>query len=148
MHAPRDNISRKGKSLTPIYIYIYIAPMRDAGMSLESSGCEYGWRNNLVYTFAGGVRWIFAPFWILYGSFGGPEWSHWIDSTFRFQIAWFSARKVEYGSSSDRFSWLCTFSEKLPCSFLKPLTFGCVASGVFFFLRKMAPRCLKWHGYH
>ena len=24
LHAPRDIISRKGKSLTPIYIYIYI----------------------------------------------------------------------------------------------------------------------------
>ena len=62
---------------------------------------------------AGLVHWIFSRFWILYGSFGGREGSHWIGSTFEIQNAWFSARFVEYGSSSDRFSWILWFSEKL-----------------------------------
>ena len=34
LHAPRDIISRKGKSLTPIYIYIYIhnCPLKGIGV--------------------------------------------------------------------------------------------------------------------
>ena len=74
---------------------------------------SYGWRNNLVYTFTGGVHWIFGRFWILYGSCGAPEGSHWISSTLEIQNPWFSARTVKYGFSSDPFSWFSTFSEKL-----------------------------------
>ena len=78
----------------------------------RSMNLTYGWRNNLVYTAPGGVSWIFAGFWIVYGSFRGREGFHWLRSTFKFQMAWFSARKVEYGSSSNRFSWFSDFSEK------------------------------------
>ena len=56
---------------------------------------------------------LFGRFWILYGCFGGPQWSHWIGSTFEIQMAWFSARKVDSGSSSDWFSWILRFPEKL-----------------------------------
>ena len=73
----------------------------------------YGWWPNLVDSGVGGVRWIFGRFWIFYGSFGGREGSHWIGSTLEIQMAWFSARFVEYGSSFDWFSWILWFSEKL-----------------------------------
>ena len=74
---------------------------------------QYGWWPNLVDSWVGGVHWIFRRFWIFYGSFGGPQLSHWIRSTFGIQNPWFSARFVEYGSSSDRFLWFSTFSEML-----------------------------------
>ena len=72
-----------------------------------------GWWPNLVDSWVGLVHWIFSRFWILYGSLGGREGSHWIGSTFEIQNAWFSARFVEYGSSFDWFSWILWFSEKL-----------------------------------
>ena len=74
----------------------------------------FGWRNDLVYSWAGGVYWIFGQFWTLYGSFGGQEGSRWLHGTLEIQNAWFSARFVEYGSSSDRFSWILWLLEKLP----------------------------------
>ena len=61
------------------------------------------WRNHLVYIFAGWVHWIFAGFFILYASFWGREGSHWIGSTLKIQMAWFSARFVTYGSSMVQF---------------------------------------------
>ena len=83
--------------------------------SFEKTYCveTYGWWPNLVDSGVGGVRWIFGRFWIFYGSFGGREGSHWIGSTLEIQMAWFSARFVEYGSSFDWFSWILWFSEKL-----------------------------------
>ena len=74
---------------------------------------RYGWWPNLVDSWVGWVRWIFGRFWIFYGSFGGREGSHWIGSSLEIQMAWFSARFVEYGSSFDWFSWILWFSEKL-----------------------------------
>ena len=90
----------------------FLLPTSGRETAESRCGCAYGWRNNLVYTVPGWIHWIFGRFWILYGSFGVPEGSHWIHSTFKFQMAWFSAREVEYGSSSDRFSWFSDFSEK------------------------------------
>ena len=67
-----------------------------------------------MYTFPSGVHWDFRRFWILYDSFGGPQWSHCLARTSEIQNAWFSARFVEYGSSSDPFLWKLWFSAKLP----------------------------------
>ena len=64
-------------------------------------------------SWVGWVHWILGQFWILYGSFGGREGSHWIGSILEIQMAWFSARFVEYGSSFECFSWILRFSEKL-----------------------------------
>ena len=41
LHAPRDNISRKGKSLTPIYIYIYILERLHNESCFRS--CVFAW---------------------------------------------------------------------------------------------------------
>ena len=66
-----------------------------------------------MYTLVGGVHWFVVWFWVLYVSFWGPEGSDWIGSTVEIQNAWFSARKVQYGSSFDRFSYCLPFSENL-----------------------------------
>ena len=92
----------------------FLSACSDQHISTDTSfGSRYGWRNNLVYTFPGGVRWIFARFWISHNCFEGREGSHWIRSTVGIQNASFPVRKVEYGSSSNRFSWFVTFPEKL-----------------------------------
>ena len=41
----------------------------------------------IVYTFTGGVHWMFADFLILYSSFRGRDGSHWIGSNFEIQNA-------------------------------------------------------------
>ena len=64
-------------------------------------------------SWVGWVLGFFGRFWILYGTFGVPEGSRWLRSTLEIQNPWFSARFVEYGSSSERFSWNLWFSEKL-----------------------------------
>ena len=80
---------------------------------LQGTPGSNGWRNNLVYTVPSWIHWIFlADFEFYMAVFGVPEGSHWIQSTFKFQMAWCSARFVEYGSSSDRCSWFSGFSEK------------------------------------
>ena len=83
----------------------------DAFLSCGSS-LWYGWWPNLVDSRVGWIHWIFSRFWILYGSFGDPEGSHWTGSTIAIQNPWFSAQKVEYGSSFDCFLCLFTFLEK------------------------------------